>query len=224
MAANKITGKIIDESNNQHIEYANVSLLTQDSTFITGIATDNGGGFLLKEVNDGDYILCISCVGYENSYLSIRNLQANLNLGELPLSPDNVMLEGVTVTASPIIKKTDRQIILPTEMQTKAASNGVSLLRNLQLSRILINPIDNSITIPGGDNVQLRINGVEVTQAEIIAIRPTDVIRIEYIDNPGARYGKCRSCIELHCKEKRIRREYLCRSHQRSIRYGIWRT
>ena len=79
MAANKITGKIIDESNNQHIEYANVSLLTQDSTFITGVATDNGGGFLLKEVNDGDYILCISCVGYENSYLSIRNLQANLN-------------------------------------------------------------------------------------------------------------------------------------------------
>ena len=156
MAANKITGKIIDESNNQHIEYANVSLLTQDSTFITGVATDNGGGFQLKEVNDGDYILCISCVGYENSYLSIRNLQANLNLGELPLSPDNVMLEGVTVTASPIIKKTDRQIILPTEMQTKAASNGVSLLRNLQLSRILINPIDNSITIPGGDNVQLR--------------------------------------------------------------------
>ena len=41
MAANKITGKIIDESNNQHIEYANVSLLTQDSTFITGVATDN---------------------------------------------------------------------------------------------------------------------------------------------------------------------------------------
>ena len=70
MAANKITGKIIDESNNQHIEYANVSLLTQDSTFITGVATDNGGGFQLKEVNDGDYILCISCVGYENSYLS----------------------------------------------------------------------------------------------------------------------------------------------------------
>lgn len=202
MAANKITGKIIDESNNQHIEYANVSLLTQDSTFITGVATDNGGGFLLKEVNDGDYILCISCVGYENSYLSIRNLQANLNLGELPLSPDNVMLEGVTVTASPIIKKTDRQIILPTEMQTKAASNGVSLLRNLQLSRILINPIDNSITIPGGDNVQLRINGVEVTQAEIIAIRPTDVIRIEYIDNPGARYGNAGAVLNYIVKRR----------------------
>lgn len=87
-------------------------------------------------------------------------------------------------------------------MQTKAASNGVSLLRNLQLSRILINPIDNSITIPGGDNVQLRINGVEVTQAEIIAIRPTDVIRIEYIDNPGARYGNAGAVLNYIVKEE----------------------
>ena len=202
MATNKITGKIIDENNNQNIEYANVSLMAQDSTFITGVATNNDGYFLLKEVNDGDYILCISCIGYENSYLSIHNLQANLNLGELPLSPDNVMLEGVTVTASPIIKKTDRQIILPTEMQTKAASNGVSLLRNLQLSRILVNPIDNSITVPGGDNVQLRMNGVEVTQAEIIAIRPADVIRIEYIDNPGARYGNAGAVLNYIVKRR----------------------
>ena len=87
-------------------------------------------------------------------------------------------------------------------MQTKAASNGVSLLRNLQLSRILINPIDNSITIPGGDNVQLRINGVEVTQPEIIAIRPTDVIRIEYIDNSGARYGNAGAVLNYIVKRR----------------------
>ena len=202
MAANKITGKIIDGNNNRHIEYANVSLMGQDSTFITGAATDNTGSFLLKGVKDGDYILCISCVGYENSYLSIRNLQANMDLGELPLSPDNVVLEGITVTASPVIKKTDRQIILPTEMQTKAASNGIGLLKNLQLSRILVNPIDNRITVPGGDNVQLKINGVEVTQAEITAIRPADVIRIEYIDNPGARYGNAGAILNYIVKRR----------------------
>lgn len=189
MAANKITGKVIDESNNQNIEYANVTLMAHDSTFVTGAVTDSNGDFLLKEVKDGDYILCISCIGYESSYLSIRNLQTNLHVGELPLSSDNVQLEGVTITASPVIKKTDRQIILPTEVQTKAASNGLTLLRNLQLSHIMVNPIDNSITASGGDNVQLRMNGVEVTQAEITAIRPADVIRIEYIDNPGVRYG-----------------------------------
>lgn len=123
-------------------------------------------------------------------------------MGELSLSPDNIVLEGVTVTASPVIKKTDRQIILPTEMQTKAASNGISLLRNLQLSRILVNPIDNTITVPGGDNVQLRINGVEVTQAEITAIRPADVIRIEYIDNPGTRYGNAGAVLNYIVKRR----------------------
>lgn len=202
LAANKITGKVIDESSNQSVEYANVRLMTPDSTFVTGVATDDGGNFLLKEVKDGDYLLCVSCIGYSESYLSIRNLRENLLLGELSLSPDNVRLEGVTITASPVIKRTDRQIILPTEMQTKAASNGLALLKNLQLSRLVVNPIDNSIGLPGGESVQLRINGIEVTQAEITAIRPADVLRIEYIDNPGARYGNVGAVLNYIVKRR----------------------
>lgn len=202
LAANKITGKVIDESSNQSVEYANVRLMTPDSTFVTGVATDNGGNFLLKEVEDGDYLLCVSCIGYSESYLSIRNLRENLQLGELSLSPDNVRLEGVTITASPVIKRTDRQIILPTEMQTKAASNGLALLKNLQLSRLVVNPIDNSIGLPGSESVQLRINGIEVTQAEITAIRPADVLRIEYIDNPGARYGNVGAVLNYIVKRR----------------------
>ena len=202
MAANKITGKVIDESNKQSIEYANVRLMTPDSTFVTGVATDDGGNFLLKEVKDGDYLLCVSCIGYNESYLSILNLRGNLQLGKLSLSPDNVRLEGVTITASPVIKRTDRQIILPTEMQTKAASNGIALLKNLQLSRLVVNPIDNAISLPGGESVQLRINGIEVTQAEITAIRPADVLRIEYIDNPGARYGNVGAVLNYIVKRR----------------------
>lgn len=202
MGANRITGKVIDESDNRSIEYANISLMTPDSTFLTGVATDGNGNFVLKEVKDGDYLLRISCMGYDHSYLTVRNLKKNLELGEVPLSTTGVVLEGVTVTASPVIKKTDRQIILPTEMQTKASSNGLTLLRNLQLSRILVNPIDNSINAPGGESVQLRINGREVTQAEIIAIRPADVIRIEYIDNPGTRYGNAVAVLNYIVKRR----------------------
>lgn len=201
-AANKITGKVVDENTNQSVEYANVSLMNTDSTFVSGVATDSNGTFVVKEVKDGNYILCISCIGYTNSYLSIRNLKTNLQLGEVALSADGVLLEGVTITASPVVKRTDRQIILPTEVQTKAASNGLTLLRNLQLSRIIVNPIDNSIQVPGGESVQLRINGVEVSQAEITAIRPADVLRIEYIDNPGARYGNAGAVLNYIVKRR----------------------
>lgn len=201
-AANKITGKVVDENTNQSVEYANVSLMNTDSTFVSGVATDSNGTFVVKEVKDGNYILCVSCIGYTNSYLSIRNLKTDLQLGEVALSADGVLLEGVTITASPVVKRTDRQIILPTEVQTKAASNGLTLLRNLQLSRIIVNPIDNSIQVPGGESVQLRINGVEVSQAEITAIRPADVLRIEYIDNPGARYGNAGAVLNYIVKRR----------------------
>ena len=48
----------------------------------------------------------------------------------------------------------------------------------------------------------LGLTGVEVTQAEIIAIRPTDVIRIEYIDNPGARYGNAGAVLNYIVKRR----------------------
>ncbi len=73
--------------------------------------------------------------------------------------------------------------------------------------------------------MQLRINGVEVTQPEIIAIRPTDVIRIEYIDNSGARYGNAGAVLNYIVKrEKRIREGVSLPISPTGIRYGIWRT
>lgn len=85
---------------------------------------------------------------------------------------------------------------MPSEAQIKASNSGVTLLRNLQLSRIIINPISNSITLPGGDAVQLRINGVEVTMAEIVALQPADIVRIEYHDDPGMRYNNAAAVID----------------------------
>ena len=39
------------------------------------------------------------------------------------------------------------------------------------------------------ESIQLRLNGVEVSEQEIMAVQPEDVIRVEYIENPGVRYG-----------------------------------
>jgi len=67
----------------------------------------------------------------------------------------------------------------------------------MQLSRIIINPVSNSVTTPSGEAVQLRINGIEViTQAEVIALQPQDIIRIEYHDNPSLRYGNVAAVID----------------------------
>lgn len=202
LAKNKLWGTVIDEKTNKGLEYANVSLMTADSVFISGTVSNMEGKFQIKDLENGNYIVCLSCLGYEKSYVSVQNLKTDLHLGEVPLTSSDVRLKNVVVTANAVVKKTDRQVILPTGQQIKSASNGLTLLRNLQLSRLVVNPIDNTIKVPGGDKVQLRINGVEVSQAEIIAIRPADVIRIEYIDNPGARYGNVGAVLNYIVKRR----------------------
>jgi len=96
-------------------------------------------------------------------------------------------LEDVRVTANHVINQMDQQIVLPTKAQIESANNRFALLRNLQLPRLTINPMNNSIKLAGGENIQLRINGIEVSKSEIIALNPKDILKVEYIDNPRLR-------------------------------------
>lgn len=202
VAQNKITGRVVEHETKSPLEFVTVQLLASDSIFIKGTVTDAKGHFSFDKVEDGDFIVSVSYIGYETANIAISNLAKNLNIGDISLAGSSVMLEGVTVRATPVLKKTDRQIILPTQAQVNASTNGLSLLRNLQLSRILVNPVDNTVKMPGGESVQFRVNGVEVTQAEIIALNPADILKIEYHDYPGLRYGNAGAVLDYIVKRR----------------------
>ena len=54
-----------------------------------------------------------------------------------------------------------------------------------------------------GDAVELRINGVKAEIQEVKALLPADVLKIEYHDNPGLRYGNVAAVIDIILKEKK---------------------
>ena len=61
-----VTGKIIDESNNQGVPFVNVGLFrVVDSAFVSGAASDDKGVFKLQAVPNGEMLLKISAIGYE---------------------------------------------------------------------------------------------------------------------------------------------------------------
>jgi hypothetical protein len=187
---NKIEGKIIDSSDKSAIQSATVALLSKDSTTMAaGTTTDAAGYFMVKTDEIGNFVLRISYLGYKTMYINITNLSGDLALGNLAIEETYTSLNGITVEGSKVVRKIDRQIIIPTESQKKASSNGMALLKNLHLSRLNINPMDNSISLAGGESVQLRINGKEVTKTEVTALHPSEIVRVEYIDNPGLRYN-----------------------------------
>ena len=103
----------------------------------------------------------------------------------------SVTLEEVTVKASKVVNKPDGMIIYPTEAQKQASNNGYTFLDKLTLANLRIDNINHSITaIDNSGSVQLRINGIVVDKQEMLALNPKDITKIDFINNPGVRYGE----------------------------------
>ena len=199
----KILGRIIDAKTNESLEYVNVSLMRSDSTFVKGVETNENGIFVFNDVHVRNYILYVTYLGYNKSYISVTNTENNIDLGDILLYKSDVNLNEVTVTGNSVLYKADRQLIMPNENQIKASNNGLKLLANLHLSRIEIDPLTKDVKLMGDKEVQLRINGVLVTKDEIAALNPTDIVRVEYHDDPGMRYGDVGAVINFITQVKK---------------------
>lgn len=98
-------------------------------------------------------------------------------------------LGEVTVNGMRVTNKVDRQVLLPTSTMKKHSSNGYDLLNKMTLNGIITNPERQEIRSLRGGGVQVRINDIKANQQDITALRPDEVVRVEYIDNPGVRYS-----------------------------------
>ena len=114
-----------------------------------------------------------------------------------------ISLDEVTIKARSVIEKDDRKVIFPTQNQLKMSSSGIDLLSRLQLPRITVDIMSGEITTSGNGEVQLRINGVQVTYTEVSALNPEDIFRIEYHDTPGVRYGNASAIIDYITKARK---------------------
>ena len=202
MASNRIGGVVLDDHDASPLIGATVVLSDEMGKQVMGVTTDAGGRFLMKEVEAGSYVLQCSYVGYESFTMTLTSFNKNIDLGGIRLKFSSALLDEVVVKGEKVVQKIDRQLVMPTEAQKKASTNGVSLLQHLQLSGLTINPMTKSIATNYGEAVQLRINGVQATHEEVVALRPEDVVRVEYHEQPGLRYGGAAAVIDYIVKRK----------------------
>lgn len=184
-----VKGLVRDTENDQPVVSANVSLLKMDSSLIGGMVTDDKGRFLLQQIAPGDYRLSVTFVGYKTSMVVLKGLTSSIDLKDVWLEPESVELGEVSVEASSMVRQLDRQLLFPSADQIAKSSSGLDLTRRLALPRIMVDPNTRTISMANG-NVQLRINGIQASTLEVLALSPTDIRRVEYHDNPGLRYGE----------------------------------
>lgn len=201
VAGNKIAGTVVDGGDNSQLPGVSIMLANDSGDMVKGVATDEMGRFEIADVEDGTYLLYVTYIGYTPQSISLTNLDGDVNVGIVKLEQKPNVLGEVVVEGGAVINKVDRQIILPTSAQRKASTNGVSLLQHLQIPSLAINPIDKSVKTNFGADVQLRINGVEATKGEVVALRPRDVVRVEYHENPGLRYGSAAAVVDFIVKK-----------------------
>ncbi len=206
-ANNKVSGVIKDAADKTALIGVNVTLVESQKSkgestrnVVSGTVTDVHGKFSL-ETETGEVVLECSYIGYEPIGMSLA-VSGNTNLGTIEMNEASTELSEVVVEGDAVIQKVDRQILLPNKEQLGASSDGMSLLQNLQIPRIVVNPADNTVKTLANQDVQLRINGIEASSSEVMTINPKDVIRIEYHDQPGVRFNGAAAVINYIVKHR----------------------
>jgi hypothetical protein len=102
-----------------------------------------------------------------------------------------VNLGEVVVNGARVINKVDGQQIYPTAQQKEKSTSGYSLLNKLALPNIRIDETMHTITSTNNlGDVQVRINDIVASKADLLALDMKAIEHIDYIKNPGVRYGQ----------------------------------
>lgn len=97
-------------------------------------------------------------------------------------------LNEVVVQAPKVIRKADMNVYYPSQSAVENSRNGMQLLNNLMIPSLTVTEALGQVKA-GGQSVQVRINGREATVDQVKSLLPETVKRVEWIDNPGLRYG-----------------------------------
>lgn len=106
------------------------------------------------------------------------------------LAADSVStdLQEIVIEAPKVIRKADMDVYHPSQSAINNSKNGMQLLNNLMIPTLSVNDALGSIKA-AGQPVQIRINGRESSIDQVRTLLPETIKRVEWIDNPGLRYG-----------------------------------
>ena len=132
----------------------------------------------------------------------------------------SVTLEEVKVTRSAIVDKSDRKLLIPTEKQLRMSSNGVDLLRNMQMPMLTVDIVNDQIKLSGNGSLAICINGREADIADVKALDPRTVKRIEFHESPSMRYGGVDGVIDYIVEQPTSGGSFVASGQQSYVGWG----
>ena len=104
---------------------------------------------------------------------------------------DSVSLKEVVVKGERVMNRDNTLRLLPTQEQKESSTTGYSLLSRLALPYVTVDEVAKSITVPPNmGQLQVRINDIVADRYDLTALDPKTVRSVDFIQNPGVRYGR----------------------------------
>ncbi|MCL2511931.1 MAG: TonB-dependent receptor [Bacteroidales bacterium] len=209
-----LRGRLLDSQTKEPLLFANVALIKdQDSSLVTGGATDEDGRFKLENLGDGIYRLQISNIGY-HPYIShaieLKKGDNRQDLGTFYMNSSSTQLAEVVIEATrPVLEQQAGKLVFNvSESTTSVGDNALETLK--KFPGVTVDNDDN-ISLNGKSGVLVmvddrptRLSGVQL--ANLLKSMPSESInKIEAIDNPSAKYDAEGVSGILNIKTKRTR-------------------
>lgn len=187
----KVTGKVIDKTTNQPLEYATVTFQnTKNPSDVAGGITDAKGEFQF-EINAGIYDVKVEFISFKVIEMKQRNLLKDTNLGSFALEEDATMLNAVEVrqAVSTVSMKLDKKVYNVGQDMIVKGGTVSDVLDNVPSVSV---DSDGTVSLRGNESVRILIDGRPsnaINMAEALRQIPADAIdKVEIITNPSARY------------------------------------
>lgn len=186
----KITGKVVDKTTQQPLEYATITILdAKNNTTLEGGITDGKGNFSL-EIGKGVYTIKVEFISFKSYVLKDVSITEDLNLSTLNLDEDLEALSEVEIIAekSTVELKLDKKIFNVGKDLISQGGTVNDILDNVPSVSV---DAGGGISLRGNGNVRILINGKPsalVANNGLDQIPAENIAKVEVITNPSARY------------------------------------
>jgi outer membrane receptor for ferrienterochelin and colicins len=187
----KVTGKIVDKTSNQPLEYATIALKNIKNPKAVSGGITNGKGEFEADVIPGIYDITVEFISFKPLEIKGKNITETISLGTIGLQDDASQLSEVVVRVekSSVEIKLDKKVYnVGQDMMVKGGTVS-DVLDNVPSVSV---DTEGNVSLRGSDNIRILIDGrpsYAVNIAEALRQLPADAIdKVEVITNPSARY------------------------------------
>ncbi len=157
----KITGTLVDRDTKEGVMLATVQMQKPDSTYVSGVLSDEKGNFSIEASATGSYILKFTSVGYTPLTKTVKvDGKKDIALGKITFNADAIMLKGATVVgqAARVTVQEDTFVYNASAYRIPEGSVVEELVKRLPGAQV---SDDGTITINGKEVKKVLVDGKE---------------------------------------------------------------